>query len=94
MKGFDAQEARHHIYKLISSERDVQDAKWGPQRHPWSQWLAVLVEEVGEVSEEILRLEFGHEAELIRLEEELVQVCAVAVHMLEQLAEYRGSGKR
>lgn len=86
-------EDQQHIVDLIIEERASQDDKWGPQRHMWSQWLAILTEEVGEVAQECLRLEFNHESDLQRLQEELVQVAAVTTHMLEQVAEYRRTGR-
>lgn len=39
------------FYKLIQLERDAQDKKWGPQHHSDERWLAITIEEVGEVSE-------------------------------------------
>ena len=37
--------------KLIQIERAAQDAKWGPQHHSDERWLAITIEEVGEVAE-------------------------------------------
>ena len=39
----------------IRHERHAQDAKWGSQRvQPHRTWLAILLEEVGEVARELL----------------------------------------
>ncbi len=43
-------------YSLITSERTKQEAKWGTQRHGMTVWNTVLMEEVGEVCQEILKL--------------------------------------
>lgn len=37
----------------VAGERVAQDAKWGPQHHDPTTWLMILLEEVGEVAEEI-----------------------------------------
>lgn len=52
--------------------------KWGNQRaHTDFKWLAILMEEVGEVAKAIL------EHDLDNVEEEIIQVAAVAVCWLE-----------
>ncbi len=76
---------RLHIYEQISAERDEQDAKWGNQLHSIPVWSAILAEECGEVAEASLRVEFQGEAHLAHLREELVQVAAVAVHIIEKI---------
>lgn len=35
----------------VMAERRRQDAKWGNQHHPTGAWLAILLEEVGEVAQ-------------------------------------------
>ena len=42
---------REDFYNLIQLERAAQDEKWGPQHHSDERWLAIVVEEMGEVSE-------------------------------------------
>ena len=43
------------ILNAILEERDRQDAKWGDQsHHPDEKWLAILVEEVGEMAKDLL----------------------------------------
>lgn len=77
---------RQVIYADISAERDAQDAKWGNQNHDMPVWSAILTEETGEVAEAALRVHFDGETDnLAHLREELVQVAAVAVHILEKI---------
>lgn len=38
----------------VSDERHSQEDKWGAQTHSRRDWLVILLEEVGEVAEEIL----------------------------------------
>ena len=56
---------------LIQTERNVQDEKWGEQRHSDEKWLTILLEELGEAAEAVL--ENNDEALLV----EVVQVAAV-----------------
>ena len=66
------------ILQRIQDERDRQDVKWGSQRHLASEiWLAILVEEVGEVARAVL------DEKPEDYTKELVQVAAVAVVALE-----------
>lgn len=76
---------RTNIYRDIDNERDRQDARFGNQLHSWPIWAAVLSEETGEVSEACLHAHWHEEGGLEHLREELVQVAAVAVAMLEKL---------
>jgi NTP pyrophosphatase (non-canonical NTP hydrolase) len=63
------------IFEKIAAERTRQDAKWGEQNHADPKWLAILVEEVGEVAKAMLE---HNEAQ-----GELVQCAAVLVAWLE-----------
>lgn len=71
----------------VGQERVRQDAKWGQQNHFPSKWLAILAEEFGEVARAIC--EAGAEkvnnksANWANYREELIQVAAVAVAMVE-----------
>lgn len=62
-------------------ERGRQDAKWGIQKHPLEKWLAILVEEVGEVAKAIL--EEGATAHTscgkVSINVELIQIAAVCI---------------
>lgn len=75
------------IYADITAERASQDAKWGNQVHSMPVWSAILTEECGEVAEAALVTAFrGDTAEhLAHLREELIQVAAVAVHIIEKI---------
>lgn len=59
------------FYDLIQIERNNQDEKWGEQHHSDERWLAIALEELGEVAE--ATLENDDEALL----NEIVQVAAV-----------------
>lgn len=76
---------RSGLYRDIDAERDRQDAKFGRQVHSWPVWAAVLAEECGEVAQACLQAQWQEPGGLDHLREELVQVAAVAVHMLEKL---------
>lgn len=84
------------IYHEIQKERINQDIKFGVQNHSPERWLAILMEEVGEVAKEICELGYcagskdavyrslvPHHVKCYR--EELIQVAAVAVAMVECL---------
>jgi len=76
----------------IYRERMRQDEKWGgPQDHEDALWLAILVEEVGEVA---------HDMQGVRgcdpwamAERELVQVAAVCIAWLECIERRRKAGQ-
>lgn len=79
-----------HIFEEIRAERESQNAKWGPQNHTPIEWLAILMEEVGEVSKEALEYHFTKfysedQDRLMRYRKELIQVIAVGVAMVESL---------
>lgn len=76
---------RDHIYAEITAEREAQDAKWGNQIHSMPIWSAILGEECGEVAEACLQVHWDGEDRLAHLREELVQVVAVAVHIIEKI---------
>jgi len=78
--------------KLVDRERREQDKKWGEQNHSPEKWLAILVEEVGEVSRSMLEQypnpnKAQSTSNKFYLEQELIQVAAVIKVMWE-------SGKR
>jgi len=74
---------KQNIINLILSERQKQDDKWGEQNHDIYKWLAILGEEVGEVNKAALE---GKYNEVI---DELIQIGAVAVAMIESLDRNR-----
>lgn len=74
----------HGVRRAIAAERGRQDAKYGAHvvGYRYTQWIAALTEEVGEVARECFRVEANdaHERELTA---ELVQVAALALWWLE-----------
>ncbi len=64
---------------LIQAERQRQDHKWGEQNHSDMKWLAILMEEVGELAKAILENDDNGV-------DELVQVAAVSVAWLEAVS--------
>ena len=70
---------KQDIIDCIFREREKQDNKWGEQNHDIYKWLAILGEEVGEANQAAL------EGEKKKLIDELVQVGAVAVAMIESI---------
>lgn len=80
---------RQEIYALINAERERQNAKWirpDGWLDPDSIKLTVLVEEVGEVAQDVLHTLHdppGYTSPALRAE--LVQVAAVAVAWLEMM---------
>jgi hypothetical protein len=70
----------------VYRERARQDAKWGIQNHDAFRWVAILGEEYGEVCRAACENWHGVSDEQARqYREELVQVAAVAVAMIESL---------
>ena len=68
---------RRHIVIDVDHERRMQDNKWGVQNHSPERWMAILMEETGEVAKAVL------ENSLLEYRKELIQVAAVAVAMIE-----------
>lgn len=86
-EGYLKQLAKHKDSDAVESaveEMVSQDCKWGPDRDlsPF-EWMAILMEEVGELSEASLHTVFGG-PESGRMREEAVQVAAVALQIIEQ----------
>jgi len=72
------------VMREIQEERQRQDEKWGEQNHDDTWWLAILMEEVGELAQAMLHSSFGGpHAGTERIE--LTQVAAVAVQWLEAM---------
>lgn len=81
------------LFKEIAYERLRQIDEFGNQQHGLTVWGAILGEEVGEVNNAVLQLEFGvvelnrRMRALKHLRNELVQVAAVCVAWCESLDE-------
>lgn len=76
----------------VFCERAKQDAKWGQQDHLPGKWLMILMEEVGEIAENLNEADpakgdaqFSETALRDNLQYELVQVAAVCVAWLESI---------
>lgn len=68
----------------VLAERARQDAKWGEQNHDPITYIAILVEEVGELAEAALHTRFGgHAARQLRTE--AIHAAAVALAIVECL---------
>lgn len=85
---------------MIVEERKSQDQKWGNyQQHPVREWLAVLLEELGEVAQRInddtyqgsSKVDYFSSPQAARaLRDEIVQVAAVAAAWL-QFGDFPGA---
>lgn len=86
LTGYDAirPHGPYHDYAMddVHRERIAQCYKWGKQTHDDLRWLGILMEEVGELSKEIIE----GKPDKVR-QSELVQVAAVAVAWLEWMTE-------
>ena len=61
----------------VFEERLNQNCQWGEQNNCPDKWLSILLEEVGEVAEA------NNDEEYKNYREELIQVAAVAIQMVE-----------
>jgi NTP pyrophosphatase (non-canonical NTP hydrolase) len=81
------------VIQAVIAERFHQEAKWGEQNHDPFTWLSILGEEVGECHNAALEARFKWAKEknisVENLKEELIQVAAVAVAMVEALDRNR-----
>ena len=75
------------LMSVIRAERARQDEKWGPlpRAHGMAKWLAILMEEVGELSQAVLQMESHDKAGdwAANFEKEAVQCMAVLVAMVQ-----------
>ena len=82
----------------VRDERQRQTEKWGEQNNSYPKWISILTEEVGEAAKEANDYEYLLDKinkptfdsvllnqTLIDLREELVQVAAVAVQIIEKI---------
>lgn len=69
---------KEEIYKVIETEREYQEAKWGPRKHEIPTWLLILRKELDEAEEAWLKK--GVLDSII----ELGQVLAVGVACMEE----------
>lgn len=73
------------VLREVIEERIRQDEKWGEQNHTPIEWIPILGEEVGEVNKACLETYFQDGDDYSDYREELIQVAAVAVAMVECL---------
>lgn len=79
---------QEEIIDKIRKERTKQEQKWGQQNHSTAEWCMILGEEVGEVNKAALEAHFkmdNPEQKLKEYKEELIQVAALAINMIESL---------
>lgn len=76
--------------ELVEIERCKQDTKWGEQNHPVELWLAILMEEVGELSRCVNEYHsqskypsYYKGVDLNEFENEIIQIAAVCKAMWE-----------
>lgn len=76
-----------YVLKEVLHERVRQEKKWGPQNHRPADWLMILGEEVGECNQAALEVHFDYKTGKTyeNLREELIQVAAVSVAIVESL---------
>lgn len=74
----------NNIINEVLKERVNQDEKWGEQNHSPLEWLPILAEEFGEVAKEVCECYFSN-YNYDNYREELIQVAAVAIAMVECL---------
>ncbi len=85
----------------VLRERYRQDSKWGQQDHTFAVWLMILSEEFGEVAKEANEYHFAKVKTVQDIvnktlrgrnyREELIQVAAVAVAMVESYDRNEGT---
>lgn len=80
-------EAFGSVVSDVMGERLAQNDKWGEQNHRPSEWAGILMEEVGELAQEINEFTFSElkfeDAETDNMRAEAVQVAAVAMAFIE-----------
>lgn len=84
-KTIDWEEARNIVEQEVALERRAQLGKWGPQAHSPEVWLAILTEEVGELSADILKTKFEGVLHAPKLQREATQIAAVAQAIVQCL---------
>lgn len=66
-------------------ERLNQYAKWGLQCRNFPNWLAILMEEVGELAKEIVEENVAGRPRTANLKKEACDVAAVALAIIQQI---------
>lgn len=79
---------RRHLTDLIRLERHNQIRKWGDRTEPENartamEWMGILGEEFGELSEQCVERHFAGAENLEEIENEAIQTAAVALAIAE-----------
>jgi len=72
------------MLERVRDKRMEQDEKWGTDDSPWATWMLILTEEVGELAEAVLESLPGDSLDLLDIQNEAIDVAAVAVAIAEQ----------
>ena len=78
-------EGVHNSLTMTHAERLRQLKKWGPQHHDLPTWIAILTEEVGELSAEVLKARFEGVVTEDAIIAEAIQVAAVALAIVQDV---------
>jgi|GEM_PF-3437339 len=83
------------VWKAVVRERQAQDQRFGKQNYDAAHWLPILAKEFGEVSKEVCDCTFpsSEVAEVMaigKLQNELIQVAAVAIAWAESIQRSQG----
>ena len=73
------------VLNQVIAERERQDSLWGEQNHGPYAWLSILMEEVGEAAQAANKTILEGHKGFEHYREELVQVAAVTIAMIECL---------
>jgi transcriptional regulator with XRE-family HTH domain len=68
----------------VVAERARQHSRWGVQDHSWPEWMLILTEEVGEAAQAANEAHWQR-GDLTQMRDELIQVAAVAVQIVEAI---------
>lgn len=96
------------ILNLVSTERYIQNQKFGEQNHNTVEWVAIIGEEFGEASKEAVDFHFKNpikiqgeyhdaseslqELRLSNFKEELIQLAAVTIQAIESIQRQEENG--
>lgn len=82
------EDIRKRVYRLINQERNRQDTKWSHRtNNSTPEWMMILGEEYGEACQAGCDIMFGSQNDRSLFIEEMIQVAAVAVAILESELE-------
>ena len=76
------------VLQEVKDERSRQNEKWGIQRHTPEKWLAITLEEIGELAQAMQKGSVAHKpTDADSMINEAIQASAVLVSFCEQLLE-------